>query len=55
MSPEELPSPGSRCVVEGCEQPASTFIDVTGGGTIDGEETVIMCDQHAAHWRSGGA
>jgi hypothetical protein len=55
MEPEEKPAPGSRCIVEGCKGPASTFVDITGGDTLEGDRAVVMCDEHAAHWRSGGS
>ncbi|HET7666287.1 MAG TPA: hypothetical protein VFK56_09495 [Mycobacterium sp.] len=54
MKPEEKPAPDSRCIVESCARPASTFVDIADGDTLEGESSVIMCDVHAAHWRSGG-
>ena len=53
MKPEEKPAPDSRSIVESCGRPASTFVDVTDGDSLEGESSVIMCDVHAAHWRSG--
>jgi hypothetical protein len=29
-------------------------VDIADGDTLEGESSVIMCDVHAAHWRSGG-
>ena len=54
VKPEEKPAPDSRCIVEACTRPASTFVDIADGGTLEGEDSVVMCDEHAAHWRSGG-
>jgi len=50
--PEEQPPPGTACVVDACEQPATVFVDVTDGQPLEGETAVPMCDGHAAHWRN---
>jgi len=51
---QEQPPPDTSCVVEACSRPATVFVEVSGGEDIGGETAVAMCDEHAAHWRSGG-
>ena len=51
---QEQPPPEAHCVVDTCSQPPTVFVDVAGGGELTGETAVPMCDEHAAHWRSGG-
>ena len=53
MKPEERPPPGSRCVVDGCQEPATTYADVGDGYVFEAERGVVMCEEHAAHWRAG--
>lgn len=52
--PQEQPPPGSPCIVDDCQRPATVYVDVTDGETLEGENAVPMCDVHAANWRSGG-
>ncbi|MDQ1747757.1 MAG: hypothetical protein QOD07_2020 [Frankiaceae bacterium] len=52
--PEEQPQPGTSCVVDSCDQPATGYVDITDGQPMEGETAVPMCDQHADHWRNAG-
>jgi hypothetical protein len=49
--PQEQPPPGTHCVVETCELPATVYVDVADGQHLEGASTAPMCDDHAAHWR----
>ena len=44
MKPEEKPAPESRCIVESCARPASTFVDSADSETLEGDRAVIMSD-----------
>jgi hypothetical protein len=54
MMPEEAPPPGTACVVEACAQTASVYVSIGDTASLEGERSVAMCDEHAAHWRAGG-
>jgi hypothetical protein len=49
--PQERPSPGTPCIVDACDEPATVLIDISDGDEIDGETAVAMCDMHADHWQ----
>jgi hypothetical protein len=52
VMPEEQPPPGTPCVVDVCERPATVYVDIAGGEALEGETSAAMCDEHAAHWRN---
>jgi hypothetical protein len=53
MTAQEEPGPGTHCVVDACNRPATVFVDVAEEERLEGETAVPMCDEHAAHWRDG--
>jgi hypothetical protein len=52
VMPEEQPPPGTHCVVEACERPATVYVDIAGGEALEGDRSAAMCDEHAEHWRA---
>ena len=53
MMPEDAPPPGTACIVVDCAEPATLYVQVVDTPSMDGESSIAMCDEHAAHWRDG--
>lgn len=53
MMPEDAPPPGTACIVIDCPQPATLYVEVADIATLDGDNSIAMCDDHAENWRDG--
>jgi hypothetical protein len=53
MMPEAAPPPGTACIVIDCDQPATLYVQVAEPATLTGDNSIAMCDKHAANWRDG--
>jgi len=51
VTSQELPPPATPCVVDACDRPATVYVDIAGGESLEGETSAPMCDEHAEHWR----